>query len=90
MLTPSILFRLGQKPSRPFVTAGQPHRQACRVHVHAKTALGPALESRSSQLSEAWVTNGQPDLMWHKRRMLLNGTFVAVEIHVMPLALRYP
>jgi len=29
----------GQNPSRPSVTAGQPHPSNCLVNVHAKTAL---------------------------------------------------
>jgi hypothetical protein len=39
MLPLSILSGAGQNPSRPPVTAGQPHRQTCLVNVHAKTAL---------------------------------------------------
>jgi hypothetical protein len=54
MLPLSRLSGAGQNPSRPSVTAGQPHRQTCLVNVHTKTALTePALESRSSQLSGA-------------------------------------
>ena len=50
------IVRGGQNPSRPSVTAVQPHRRNCRVNVHAKTALTePARQSRSSQLSGAWA-----------------------------------
>jgi hypothetical protein len=54
------IVRGGQNPSRPSVTAGQPHWSICRVNVHAKTALTePARQSRSWQLSGAWTRVGR-------------------------------
>ena len=43
----------GQNPSRPSVTAGQPHPSSCLVNVHAKTALTEPARTRRWQLSEA-------------------------------------
>ena len=43
----------GQNPSRPSVTAGQPHPSSCLVNVHAKTALTEPARTRSWQLSGA-------------------------------------
>ena len=42
-----------QNPSRPSVTAGQPHPSSCPVNVHAKTTLTEPARSRSWQLSGA-------------------------------------
>ena len=43
----------GQNPSRPSVTAGQPHPSSCLVNVHAKTTLTEPARTRRWQLSEA-------------------------------------
>jgi hypothetical protein len=43
----------GQDPSRPSVTAGQPHPSSCLANVHAKTALTEPARTRRLQLSEA-------------------------------------
>jgi hypothetical protein len=49
-----VIVLVGQNPSRPSVTAGQPHPSSGLVDVHAKTTLTePALESRSSQRAGA-------------------------------------
>ena len=45
----------GQNPSRPSVTAGQPHPSSCLVNVHAKTALTEPARTRRWQLSEAGI-----------------------------------
>jgi len=43
----------GQNPSRPSVTAGQPHPSSGLVNVHAKTTLTEPARTRRWQLSEA-------------------------------------
>jgi len=43
----------GQNPSRPSVTAGQPHPSSCLVNAHAKTTLTEPARTRRWQLSEA-------------------------------------
>jgi hypothetical protein len=48
-----ILSGAGQNPSRPSVTAGQPHPSSCMANVHAKTTLTEPARTRRWQLSEA-------------------------------------
>lgn len=47
------IVRADQNPSRPSVTAGQPHPSSCLVNVHAKTALTEPARTWSWQLSGA-------------------------------------
>ena len=42
-------------PSRPSVTAGQPHPSSCLANVHAKTALTEPVRTRRRQLSGAGI-----------------------------------
>jgi hypothetical protein len=49
------LSKTGQNPSRPSVTAGQPHPPSCLVNVHAKTTLTEPARPRRWQRSEAWT-----------------------------------
>ena len=49
-----------QNPSRPSVTAGQPHLSSCVVNVHAKTALTEPPRPRKRQRSEAWTGVARP------------------------------
>ena len=48
--------------SRPSVAAGQPHRESCVVHVHAKTALTEPVRHQVRQLSDSgegiWAGQG--------------------------------
>ena len=41
LLPPAELSGAGQNPSRPSVTAGQPHPPRCLANVHVKTTLMP-------------------------------------------------
>ncbi len=49
------LSKAGQNPSRPSVTAGQPHPPSCVVNAHAKTTLTEPARPRRWQRSEAWT-----------------------------------
>ena len=42
-----------RNPSSPSVTAGQPPRSGCLVHVHAKTALTEPVRHQVRQLSDS-------------------------------------
>ena len=54
------LSKAGQNPSRPSVTAGQPHPSSCRVNVHAKTTLTEPARPRRWQLSKEWKGLARP------------------------------
>ena len=58
------LSKAGQNPSRPSVTAGQPHPSNCLVEVHAKTTLTEPARPRRWQRSEAWTRVAQWWLPW--------------------------
>ena len=49
----------GQNPSRPSVTAGQPHPSSCLANVHAKTALSRTCPDQEMAAIGSRDTSGQ-------------------------------